>query len=198
MSWEEMYTRSTVCPCGKGKLTQKTYGDDWNRYEEEAVIIECEECVKKYKIETITHRGLLSSDGVWSTNYLTPIDYPEYTGIQENDLYPPTASMYDDFPTWLIENYTENELIEVKCRIKSTTSSARLTGDAARIRDLHRKALNNVRIGEILKNVDAALRRYSEHSGNKLQREEVRKQQNAEYSAYNEEKRKHQSIIELK
>lgn len=168
MSWEEMYTRSTVCPCGKGKLTQKTYGDDWNRYEEEAVIIECEECVKKYKIETITHRGLLSSDGVWSTNYLTPIDYPEYTGIQENDLYPPTASMYDDFPT------------------------------AARIRDLHRKALNTVRIGEILKNVDAALRRYSEHSGNKLQREEVRKQQNAEYSAYNEEKRKHQSIIELK
>lgn len=151
MSWEEMYTRSTVCPCGKGKLTQKTYGDDWNKYEEEAVIIECEECVKKYKIETITHRGLLSSDGVWSTNYLTPIDYPEYTGIQENDLYPPTASMYDDFPTWLIENYTENELIEVKCRIKSTTSSARLTGDAARIRDLHRKALNTVRIGEILK-----------------------------------------------
>lgn len=66
------------------------------------------------------------------------------------------------------------------------------------IRDLHRKALNTVRIGEILKNVDAALRRYSEHSGNKLQREEVRKQQNAEYSAYNEEKRKHQSIIELK
>lgn len=47
MSWEEMYTRSTVCPCGKGRITQKTYGDDWNRYEEGVVDIECEECVKK-------------------------------------------------------------------------------------------------------------------------------------------------------
>lgn len=198
MSWEEMYTRSTVCPCGKGRITQKTYGDDWNRYEEGAVAIECEECVKKYKIETVTHHGLLSSDGVWSTHYLTPIDYPEYTEIRENDMYPPAVSMYDDFPTWLVENFTENELTEVKHQIERTTSSARLIGNAARIRDSHRKALCTVRIGEILKNVDAALRIYPDHSGNKLQREEVRKQYKAEYSAYTEEKRKHQRAIELK
>lgn len=197
MSWEEMYTRSTVCPCGKGRITQTTYGDDWNRYEEGAVVIECEECVKKYKIETNTHRGLLSSDGVWSTHYLTPIDYPEYTGIRENDLYPPAVSMYDDFSAWLIENYTENELIEIKHQISSTTSSARLTGNAARIRDLHRKELNTVRLGEMFKSVDAALDRYSDYSGNKLQREEVRRQQNAEYTAYTEEKRKRQIVIEL-
>lgn len=105
--------------------------------------------------------------------------------------------MYDDFSAWLIENYTENELIEIKHQISSTTSSARLTGNAARIRDLHRKALNTVRLGEMFKSVDAALDRYSDYSGNKLQREEVRRQQNAEYTAYTEEKRKRKIVIEL-
>lgn len=51
MSWEEMSTSQTVCPCGKGKITQKSYGDDWNRYQDGPVIIECEECAKKYKVE---------------------------------------------------------------------------------------------------------------------------------------------------
>ena len=27
MSWEEMYTCSATCPCGKGKITQTSYGD---------------------------------------------------------------------------------------------------------------------------------------------------------------------------
>ena len=198
MSWEEMYTRSAICPCGKGIISQKTYGDDWNRTEKGPVVIECEECSKKYKIETVSHRGLLSSDGVWHTQYLTPIDYPEYTGVKESDLYPPTVSMYSDFSTWLIENYTEEELRESKRQIDNTTSSARLTGNAARIRDSHRKALNTVRIGEISKTVGTALRRYTDHSGNKSQREEIRRQQSIEYSAYIEEKRKHQKIIELK
>ena len=34
MSWEEMYTCSATCPCGKGKMTQTSYGDDWNRYKD--------------------------------------------------------------------------------------------------------------------------------------------------------------------
>ena len=51
MSWEEMYTCSTICPCGKGKITQASYGDDWNRYKDGPVVIECEECAKKYRVE---------------------------------------------------------------------------------------------------------------------------------------------------
>ena len=34
MSWEEMYMCSATCPCGKGKITQTSYGDDWNRYKD--------------------------------------------------------------------------------------------------------------------------------------------------------------------
>ena len=70
MSWEEMSTSQTVCPCGKGKITQKSYGDDWNRYQDGPVIIECEECAKKYKVEEVMHRGMLTSDGSWSEYFL--------------------------------------------------------------------------------------------------------------------------------
>lgn len=34
MSWKEMSTSQTVCPCGKGYITQKHYGDDWNRFKD--------------------------------------------------------------------------------------------------------------------------------------------------------------------
>ena len=51
MSWEEMSTSQTVCPCGKGYITQKHYGDDWNRFKDDPIVIECEECKKKYKVE---------------------------------------------------------------------------------------------------------------------------------------------------
>ena len=37
MSWEEMYTYSATCPYGKGKITQTSYGDDWNRYKDGSV-----------------------------------------------------------------------------------------------------------------------------------------------------------------
>lgn len=39
------------------------YGDDWNRYKDGSVVIECEECAKKYKVEEVSHHGLLASDG---------------------------------------------------------------------------------------------------------------------------------------
>lgn len=84
MSWEETGISQTVCPCGKGYITQKHYGDDWNRFEDGQVIIECEECAKKYKTETITHYARLSSDGSWSEYFLTPKDYPAYSGTSED------------------------------------------------------------------------------------------------------------------
>lgn len=53
-----MYTHSTVCPCGKGKITQTSYGDDWNRFKDGPMTIECEECSQKYKVEGVSHHGL--------------------------------------------------------------------------------------------------------------------------------------------
>lgn len=197
MSWEEMYACSATCPCGKGKITQKSYGDDWNRYQEGSVVIECEECAKKYKVEEVTHRGMLTSDGSWSTYYLTPIDYPDYEGPKESDLYPATRNQYQDFPVWLIENYTEDELRGVLDQLKNTTSSAKLIGIAAGIREAHKKAKKTVRVGEIAKTVEAALEKYPEHVGNKIQREEIRKKESDGRAAYIKEKRKHQTVIVL-
>ena len=65
MCWEEEYIEEAVCPCGKGKIIKKNYCDDWNRYKSDNAIIECEECDKKYRVETITHHARLSTDGSW-------------------------------------------------------------------------------------------------------------------------------------
>lgn len=51
MSWEEMYTKRAVCPCGNGIISQTTYGDDWNRFEDGPVVIECDKCKKIYKVD---------------------------------------------------------------------------------------------------------------------------------------------------
>ena len=128
MSWEEMYTCSAICPCGKGKITQTSYGDDWNRYKDGPVVIECEECAKKYRVEEVTHHGLLASDGSWSTYYLTPKDYPEYDGPKESDLYPATLNQYQNFPVWLIENFTEEELNYVLAQLKKAGCSYEVSG----------------------------------------------------------------------
>lgn len=197
MSWEEMYTYSATCPCGKGKITMTSYGDDWNRYKDGPVVIECEECAKKYKIEEETHHRLLASDGSWCTYYLTPKDYPDYKGPKESDLYPTAINQYQNFTVWLIEQYTEDDLRGVLDQLKNTTSSAQLKGIAARIRDAHRKAKKTVRVGEIIKTVEAALEKYPEHVGNKIQREEIRKKESDARAAYLEEKRKRQTVIDL-
>ena len=198
MSWVVMYSCSAICPCGKGKITQKTYGDDWNRFQDGPVVIECEICAKKYRVEEETHRGMLTSDGSWSTYYLTPKDYPSYQGPKESDLYPPAVNQYQDFPVWLIEHYSEEELRNVLDLLKSTTSSARLRGTAAVICKAHKKAKKTVRVSEIAKTVEMALEKYPEHAGNKIQREEIRKKESDAYNAYICEKRKHQTIIDLK
>ena len=197
MSWEEMYTLSAACPCGKSRITQKVYGDDWNRYEDGPVVIECVDCAKKFKIETITHYGRLSSDRYWNTYYLTPIDYPDYSGIKETEIYPPKANPYNDMTNWLIENYTMEELSSVLSQLNNTTSSAKLTGIAASIREMHRKAKKTVRLRMIIQTVESALKCYPDYVGNKRQRDVVRKREEKERDEYTLEKRKFQKVITL-
>ena len=61
MSWEEEETSQPVCPCGNGRITQKHYSDDWGRFEDGPVVIECEDCNKKYKVKEEQHYGRLAS-----------------------------------------------------------------------------------------------------------------------------------------
>ena len=124
-------------------------------------------------------------------------DYPDYEGPKESDVYPPALNQYQNFSVWLIENFTEDELRSVLDQLKNTTSSAKLTGIAAGIREAHKKAKKTVRVGEIIKTVEAALEKYPEHVGNKIQREEIRKKESDARAAYIKEKRKHQTPINL-
>lgn len=195
MSWEEMYTYKATCPCGKGKIIQKHYGDDWNRFQDGPVVIECEECAGKYTVEEVVHSRLLTSDGDWSSYYLTPKDYPPYTGISESSIFPPPANEYADYPAWLIENYTEDELKHVLLQLRNTTSSVKLSGIAAQICKSHKKAKNTVRVSEIMKSVEAALDRYPKHNGTKSQRDRIREQAEGEQAEYTTEKQKHQILI---
>ena len=82
-------------------------------------------------------------------------------------------------------------------QLKNTTSSAKLIGIAAGIREAHRKAKKTVRVGEITKTVEAALEKYPKHVGNKVQREEIRKKESDARAAYIKEKRRHQTVIDL-
>lgn len=52
-------------------------------------------------------------------------------------------------------------------------------------------------MSEITKTVEAALEKYPDHVGNKLQREEIRKKESDARDAYIKEKRKHQTVIDL-
>ena len=47
-----MSTTQTVCLCNKGHITQKHDGDDWNRFEDGPVVIDCEECNRVVRIHS--------------------------------------------------------------------------------------------------------------------------------------------------
>lgn len=99
----------------------------------------------------------------------------------------------------LLQMYQKQEDMRLRlAQLKNTTSSAKLTGIAAGIREAHKKAKKTVRVGEITKTVEAALEKYPDHVGNKLQREEIRKKESDARDAYIKEKAKHQTVIDLR
>jgi hypothetical protein len=190
MSWEEMYTHSTVCPCGKGKITQTSYGDDWNRFKDGPVIITCGECSQKYMVKEISHHGLLTSDGCWSEYFLFPKDFHDYDGPCESKTYGPAANPNCNITGWLIENFTEDELKVVGDQLHQVKASSMLIGNAAYICKVHKSAMKTVKVSAILASVEKALGDYHGYAGNKTQREKVRMEENAARSAYLEERRK--------
>lgn len=197
MSWEEINKSQVVCPCGKGYITQKHYVDDWNRFESGPVVIECEDCKKKYEVESVSHSRRSISDRFQSKYFLLPKDYPEYDGPSETSTYGASANPYSDFTGWLIENFTENELREVETQLHMVKASSRLIGNAAYICKEHKNALKTVRVSSILASVEKAIVAYPDYVGNKQQREEVRKREDKARNIYCKEKVKHQIAIRL-
>lgn len=197
MSWEEMSRSQTACPCGKGYITQKHYGDDWNRFKDGPVVIECENCKKKYKVEEEKHDRMLTSDGYWSEYFLLLKDYPEYDGPSETATYGSSENPNRDFTGWLIQHFTEAELKKAEEQLRAVKASSKLTGNAAYICKEHKSALKTVRVSAILASVERALSAYPEYVGSKQQREEVRKQEKIARADYYEEKVKHRIAIRL-
>lgn len=198
MSWEKMSESEIKCPCGKGRIYQEHYMDDWNRYRDSGVIIECPECSKKYKIEAEHHQSYKPYHGDWDVLYLTPIGYPVYTGFRTSALYGGRKNIFDcSFEIYLIENYTDTELKEAAIQLANATSSAKLLGIAKRIREDHKLRFKTVKIQLIREQVNKAILQYDSVFGNKVQRDDAEERERAAYSAYLEEKRKHQIRLNL-
>ncbi len=198
MSWEEMSTKTVPCPCGKGTISQTEYGDDWNRYEYGPVEIHCPECKQKYKVESVYHPETHPGHGSWSSYFLTPIDYPAYSGIQESAIFGVAKSIADpEFSLYLVENYSFNDLIDAKSEYESKRSSAKVTGMAKQICNEHKWKFNSVKATLILTQINQAINQYSTHVGNYDQRMPVREQERKEKITYESEKRKHQIHLDL-
>ena len=111
MSWEEMSRKRIKCPCGRGTISQASYMDDWNRWEDGPIEVECDFCRANYDVEGEHHNGMLMSDGTGTIYYLTPKGYPHYSGIRVEDVYPESYRLYDiPFEEYLIKNYTFRDL----------------------------------------------------------------------------------------
>ena len=59
MSWEEMSRKRIKCPCGRGTISQASYMDDWNRWEDGPIEVECDFCRANYDVEGEHHNGML-------------------------------------------------------------------------------------------------------------------------------------------
>lgn len=198
MSWEKMSESAIKCPCGKGRIYQEHYMDDWNRYQDSGALIECPECSKIYKIEVEHYTSYKPHHGDWDVFYLTPIDYPSYTGFRESSLYGRRKNIFEcDFEIYLIENYLDTELKKAASELNTVTSSAKLSGIAKRIRENHKLKFRTVRIQLIRERVNKAILLYDSIIGNKVQRTEAEEKEQVEFSAYMEEKRKHQIRLNL-
>lgn len=199
MSWEEMSTTRIPCPCGKGTISQAHYGDDWNRFKNGQVLIECEECRKKYKVESEYHQSYHPGHGSWTKYYLTPVEYPPYAGIRENDIYgPPHTNIYDTaFEDYLIEHYSLSDLETATDEYREKCSSSKVFGVAKQICKDHKRFFNSVKVSLIVEKLEIAIEQYRTYRGSYDQRIIVRQQESKEREEYQREKRKHQIKLDL-
>lgn len=199
MSWEESSTTRIICPCGKGHISQTSYDDDWNRTKYGDVIIECEECKKKYKVESEHHSHYYPWNGSWTEYYLTPIVYPEYSGITEESVYGPLHYNFKDIPfsNYLIENHPKLNLIQARDEFCSVHNSAKVTGFAKEVCKEHKRFFNSVKCASIIEQLKAAIEQYDSYFGSYDQRIVLREKEAQERQIYKTEKRKHQIKLDI-
>ena len=153
MSWELEYTLTAVCPCGKGKLIEKVYGDDWNRTEISRRI-NCEECSKKYHFESIDyyHSGELEESVYLVENGKT---ISVHVSIE---------NYYED----IANHYTYKELQEVIEQLASISASKKAKGTLAEYAvHEHKRRYDSVKLYAVLQHTREAAERYYFYKYNK-------------------------------
>lgn len=191
MSWEEMSRKSIECPCGRGMNSQASYMDDWNRWEDGPVEIECDFCRENYEVECEHH-------GTRTLYYLTPKGYPSYSGIKLEDIYPEMYRLYDvSFEEYLMKNYTFQDLNSSYAEMQRVGAVSRLNGVSQSICSDHKRKFGSVRVKDIIPKIQWAIRNYARCPDNKANRNIVAAKERIEYQEYLAEKRKHQIRISI-
>lgn len=191
MGWEEMSRKSIECPCGRGMISQASYMDDWNRWEDGPVEIECDFCRENYEVECEHH-------GTRTLYDLTPKGYPSYSGIKLEDIYPEMYRLHDvSFEEYLMKNYTFQDLNSSYAEMQRVGAVSRLNGVSQSICSDHKKKFGSVRVKDIIPKIQWAIGNYARCPDNKANRNIVAAKERIEYQEYLAEKRKHQIRISI-
>ena len=80
MSWEEMSSTKSKCPCGQGTYTVRSYMDDWNRLEDRWEM-DCPECQERFQLYTYYY---LDSGMTWDSKiWVLSEEFERYRLIEE-------------------------------------------------------------------------------------------------------------------
>lgn len=197
MSWECDSQTECPCPCGEGRIYQNHYSDDWNRFESDTPVIECDKCEGQYRIETFS---FYTCDGEYcSTYYCVKNSYPQYTGKIPEGKYTGGFSIYDvDFTQYLVELYSKNTLEGVFEILNScgTYRNINDSGTGATTRGIirsYKSFFKTQRIAIIRTEVEKAINKYYEYES----RFDVLEKARSEYEAYIREKKSKSILLNL-
>lgn len=197
MSWECDSQTECPCPCGKGRIYQNHYSDDWNRFESDTPVIGCDKCENQYHIETFSFR---TCDGEYRlTYYCVKNSYPQYTGTNPEGKYTGGFSIYDvDFTQYLVELYSKNTLEGVfeilnSCGTYRNINDSGTGATARKIIRSYKSFFKTQRIAIIRTEVEKAINKYYEYES----RFDILEKARSSYEAYINEKKSASILLNL-
>lgn len=154
MSWESDYKKVITCPCGKGKVVQMVFSDDWCRVKSEEYI-DCPECLQRYHLEHKFHN--INGESIKST-YL----------VKNGFCITPRFPILDSFGKVISHHYSYQELIEVGALIASVTSAVKLKGTIAEFTiKTHKDFYHTVKLDQVSTHLIDVIGNYNTFENNK-------------------------------
>lgn len=224
-------TARCKCPCGKGEIIYGKSMNDWNQTRDGDIEIDCSECSKKFKFTEgglidinypdyygdpdIKKQMRIIQDRIWNYKYRMTQDEKDerlkaYLTTEEYAalIADPETKSVSDFISemfnaeYFIEKYSLQELIKAQKEIKIKRYSTELTEKSLEIAIDHKRVCNSIKLSNILKTVNRAIRNYDAYqrfcdkekeikAQLKIQYEELKREYYKNYETYSIEKRKH-------